>query len=132
MGAGQKKQHVGQHIRKIRELQGISQQFVADEAEMSQGSYSRFENGSDILFGKLQQVCNVLGISLKDILEDDGNNVSVNMTQTNNETAIGVAINRMSKNEQRAYDEHIQSLRDEISFLKETLNKIIATKKKEK
>ena len=58
---------VGNRIKKLREQNKYSQNYLADIAGISQTHLRRVELGTaDITVGHLQLVCDALGISLKD------------------------------------------------------------------
>lgn len=80
-------QELGDNIRKIRELRGISQQFLADALEISQKNISRIENGqSSPTFNSLIKICDVLDVDLKVILDFDEKFVFNNIINNQNGT----------------------------------------------
>lgn len=116
-----KKQHIHTQLRTIRERKGLSQQFVGDLANLSQSQLSKFENTGHITLIQLLLLCDVLEVDLIDLLETSTKNFSLH--QTNNDKSIGVSI-KGSRNE-KAYEDHISSLRKENDFLKTTINKLL-------
>ena len=62
--------NVGERIRLLREKAGFSQNELAGRADVSQTHLRRVELGqAGITVDKLQQVCDILGVSLKDFFD---------------------------------------------------------------
>jgi|TARA_B110001469_G_scaffold125910_1_gene142278 transcriptional regulator with XRE-family HTH domain len=60
------------NIRKIREIKGYSQEFMANELEISIKSYSRIECGETSLsVTRLKQIAAVFGVSISTLMEFD-------------------------------------------------------------
>lgn len=55
--------HIGRKIRKIRELRGIKQEFVAFELGISQQSISKIEQSEKIEDETLAKIANILGVN---------------------------------------------------------------------
>jgi transcriptional regulator with XRE-family HTH domain len=110
---------IGLKIKKLRELKNFTQEFMADKLQMSQSNYSRIENNDlDVPFSKLQQIADVLEISITDLIEFDAkyffNNVHA-------QTINGNINNAVSLNEKKLYEDQIEGLKREISYLTEIL-----------
>jgi len=59
---------VGQNIRKIRELKGYSQEYVANALEISQRNYSHIEkNEIELNLSKLSKISEILEVSPQQI-----------------------------------------------------------------
>lgn len=57
-------------IRKIRELRGYSQEYMAAEIGVSTKTYAKIENGrTQIKLSKLDHICRLLGISIPQLME---------------------------------------------------------------
>lgn len=114
--------HVGQKIKKLREFKNLTQSDVADKLGITQGSYSKIELGKvDLLFSKLEEIASVLGLSLEEVIGFQENLV---FNMKHNKKANGLVINQMSAIEKKLYEEFIQSLKAENTYLKETINKL--------
>lgn len=62
-------QELGENIRKLRELKGLSQQNLADEINLNQRTISRIENGNlSPKFDVIVQISKTLGVSLNQLL----------------------------------------------------------------
>ncbi|MCB0482781.1 MAG: helix-turn-helix transcriptional regulator [Flavobacteriales bacterium] len=63
------------NLRKIRELRGYGQEFMANQLEISTKTYSRIESGETKLpVMRLDKISEILGVSISEILEFDSNN----------------------------------------------------------
>jgi len=63
---------IGQSIKKIREWRNYSQKYMADELEISQQTYSRYETGDvDFSISKLQKIAEILEVPTEYILKVD-------------------------------------------------------------
>lgn len=101
---------LGKKLRTLREIKGYSQEYVANEIDISQRTYSKIENGlAKIDIERLQKIANVLEVDLINIL-DEKSNVFNNYNKVENFGHIYIS----SK-------EFIQHLLDENKFLKEQL-----------
>lgn len=59
-------------IRVIRRNREYSQEYMAILLNISQNAYSRLENGkTPITIDRLYQICSILGINPRDLLEND-------------------------------------------------------------
>lgn len=117
---------IGQRIRKLRELKNFTQEYMAEQLNMNQGSYSKLESGeTDIPFSRLEQIAQVLGLNPEDIITF---NEHIVFNLMNNKTANGLVINQVSANEKRLYEEYIETLKSEITFLKGLLDDCLRRK----
>ena len=110
---------IGFKIKKLRELKNLTQEHMAEKLQMSQSNYSRIENNElDVPFSKLQQIADILEISITDLIEFDAkyffNNVHA-------QTINGNINHAMSANEKKLYEEQIEMLKNENSYLKEII-----------
>lgn len=61
---------IGEKIRKVRDLKGISQQALAESIEISQKQFSRIEtNQVSPTFELTEKICQILDVSLKSLLQ---------------------------------------------------------------
>lgn len=61
--------HIALKIRKLREIHGYPQEYVAFQLGVSQAAYSKKETGrTELSLTVLQQVTSLYGISLTDLL----------------------------------------------------------------
>lgn len=61
--------NIGDKIRKVRELKGYKQEYVADKVGLSVTAYGNIErNDSSLTFERLEQIADALEVSVQDIL----------------------------------------------------------------
>lgn len=61
--------NIGDQIRKVRELKGLKQEYVAEKLGMSVTGYGNIErNSSELTFGRLEQIAVVLEVTVQDII----------------------------------------------------------------
>jgi transcriptional regulator with XRE-family HTH domain len=110
---------IGQNIRKIRELKGFSQDYVAQKLAISQRQYSRIEqNESDIQLSKLESIGEILDVTPQQLLGFDEKFIFQNC-----ENAFGNNQNyyAYSEKEQELYEKRIDHLEKEIEFLRKKI-----------
>ena len=110
---------IGNNIRKLREQKGFSQDSIAAELGITQSSYARLEKDDDrIGINRLIQIASILKTSVAELMNEKSQKAS---SQNNNETANAYnadTINTIVN----ADKEHINTLKDEILFLRNLLN----------
>ena len=75
------KKNIGETLRKIRELKGYSQEYIASALEISQRNYSRIEkNEVDINLGKLFKISKILEVTPQQIMGFDEQFIFSNCT----------------------------------------------------
>lgn len=116
--------HVGQKIRKLRELKNLTQEYMADQLEMAQSTYSKIETGeTDISYGKLENIAKVLEMRPEDIVTFNEHMV---FNVMHNQTGNGLVINQMAEELKGLYEDQIQTLKEEITHLKKIVEKLLS------
>ncbi|TVQ78090.1 MAG: XRE family transcriptional regulator [Flavobacteriales bacterium] len=114
-----KKQLPGK-IRKIREIKGFSQDYMAMQMEMSQRQYQRLESGkADINMSKLEEICKTLEVSIDQLLGFDEKYIFQNCNNAfgrENEYH-----NHFPQQLEELYRERIKHLEEEIVYLRNML-----------
>ncbi len=111
--------NIGENIRKIRDLKGFSQEYMAAKLKMSQRQYSRIEKEETKLdLQKLEEIGKVLEVTPIQLLGFDEKQI---FNQYNNETANGVYHNHFPEELKAQYEKQIASLESEIAFLKKVI-----------
>lgn len=113
---------IGNKIRKVRELKGFSQEYMALELGMSPTGYGNIErNESDINIQKLMRVSEVLGVKAEDILtlDETGATTFNNYDHTQVEQQIGNYTFPLEM--KQLYEDKIALLEDKISYQKEQI-----------
>jgi transcriptional regulator with XRE-family HTH domain len=115
--------HIGQKIKKLRELKNLTQEYMAAQLEMSQSAYSKIETGeSDVTFKKLELISRALDVKPEDILTF---NERLVFNVQHNQTGQGLVINQMTDEMKKLYEELIAQLRAENAHLKAILDKVL-------
>lgn len=118
-----KEMGLGLRIKKLRELRNFTQDHVAREIGLDQSAYSRLEKGETrITFEKLSSIAQVLDVEPEIIFSFDENHV---FNMTNQTGHNGYIINVISENERKLYEDQIQLLKDQITHLQRTIDKIL-------
>jgi len=83
---------IGQNIRKIRELNDLNQEALAEMLGMSAVAYGRIErNETDITLKRIDQIAKVLNTNIETLLNFDSNKHTIHME--NNRGSIFASIN---------------------------------------
>ncbi|CAN5415126.1 hypothetical protein BH10BAC2_BH10BAC2_17990 [soil metagenome] len=120
--------HIGDKIRKVRELKGYKQEYVADKLGMSVTAYGNIERGdSSLSFDRLEEIAAVMEVTVQDILNipeqlnihsiTNSNNVGFNHHTT-------IHDNR-ADGEVDAYKQSIENLKMEIDYLREQNKQLV-------
>lgn len=105
---------VGSRIRKLREEKGLKQEYLAHELEITQSNYSRLEKDDNRLtVPKLQKIAEVLNVSTSIFFGEKATNI---IHQNHGDLAQNGTLIQNEK-------EHINSLKEEIVFLRSLLTK---------
>lgn len=113
---------VGTKIRKVRELRDFTQEFMASQLGKSQTAYSKLERGEvDVSFSNLTRIAEILEIDVMQLLTFDGSSFIANkeMASTTAKEVSNVMVQLgISDRERELYERKIQSMQDEILFLR--------------
>jgi transcriptional regulator with XRE-family HTH domain len=112
---------VGNKIRLLREERGLSQENMAASLDMTQSNYARLEKDDNrISIPRLIVIAKTLDITVTELVGEKANNV---VNQSNNNEAVTYLQSNF-----QADREHIQTLKDEIEYLKKMLDKFLEKK----
>jgi transcriptional regulator with XRE-family HTH domain len=111
---------IGNKIRQLREIKGLSQESIAVELGISQPSYARLEKKDErISITRLIELANVLKTSVSEIIEERTQKI-ISQQNCDNPQAYNVdTINTIINSDK----EHIQTLKDEILYLRNLIDK---------
>jgi transcriptional regulator with XRE-family HTH domain len=116
--------HIGQKIKKLRELKNLTQTHLAEHLAVSQSAYSKIELGeSEVTFTKLEKISEALGMKPEDVITFN-ESVVFNVIQSN-EKEFGNINNPMIENERKLYQDQINLLKEEVAYLKQLLEKVL-------
>jgi len=83
-------QEISTKIRRFRESKDFTQEYMASQLGMNQNNYSRLEkNPEGASLKRLEDICGILEINLKDLLESKEANVYYNNQDTESQYAYG-------------------------------------------
>ena len=118
--------HIGDKIRKVRELKGYKQEYVADQLNMSVTAYGNLERGdSSPSFDRLEEIAKVLEVSVQDILNipEQFNVQSIVNSQVGfSQKELHYYANKSSEEQKReieSYKISIAHFEKEIEYLRE-------------
>ena len=112
---------VGENIRKIREIKGFSQDYMAEKLSISQRQYSRIEKEQTQLnISKLEEISQILEATPIQLMGFDDKQI---FNIYNNETATtnGSYHNHFPEELKTQYEKRISSLEKENQFLKKII-----------
>ena len=118
--------HVGDKIRKVRELKGYKQEYVADQLNMSVTAYGNLERGdSSPSFDRLEEIAKVLEVSVVDILNIP-DHFNIHSITNSNVGGINHTLNDYRKSDQEidGYKIAVEAVQKENEFLKEQVRNL--------
>ena len=108
---------IGERIRKLREDKNISQEKMALEMNLTQSNYGLLEKDDKRLSApKLEKIAELLQITVSFLFNEQTSKV---IHQMNNEKAEAYNVDTIIQSDK----EHIQTLKEEILFLRKILDK---------
>lgn len=125
------KQQFGKKIKKIREMRGYTQNYLATKLGISQEQYSYIENKQKHLSEeKINCIANILGVSPNFLLNFDPDNIIAG--ELNSEVQDGLHIHKLNletfDKERYIYIEFIIKLKEEIAELRNQLKSYTISK----
>jgi transcriptional regulator with XRE-family HTH domain len=112
---------VGNKIRLLREERGLSQENMAASLDMTQSNYARLEKDDNrISVPRLIVIAKTLDITITELVGEKANTV-VNQNTQRDAFAYFQSTFQSDK-------EHIQTLKDEIEYLKKMVDKFLEKK----
>jgi transcriptional regulator with XRE-family HTH domain len=119
--------HIGQKIKKLRELKNLTQTHLAQELGITQSAYSKIELGeSEVTYGKLEKISSVLEMKPEDVIAFNESmifNISNNPYGGNVFSQIDQT--GITETERKLYQDQINLLKDEVAYLKLMLEKVL-------
>jgi transcriptional regulator with XRE-family HTH domain len=112
---------LGLKIKKLRELKNFTQEYMAEELNLTQSGYSKLESGKiDVPYQRLEQISKILGLRLEEVVCFNENMVFDLISHQKEKSN-----NPIFDNEKKLYEDQIESLKNEVEHLKNMLNKIL-------
>lgn len=125
---------IGSKIRKLREFQHLTQEYLANGLGISQQAYSKIESDtSSLTVTQLISISEILGVSPSAIIDDEAHQIIFHFSSSNNNNKgnISAGSHLSSQKESVLYERMLQLLKDENEMLKaqiQVLQKIIENK----
>jgi transcriptional regulator with XRE-family HTH domain len=119
-----KDQEIGKKVKKLRELRNFTQLHMAEKLGISQNGYSKMERGNiRINEEQLQKIAEALGVKVEDINDFDDKKIFFSITQSDNSQngsiqGVNFQTVELNSQERKLYEENIQQLKNENSYLK--------------
>lgn len=124
---------IGHRLRKLREAKDLGQDWIAHELGMSVSGYSRIERDEvKITFDKLERIAIILEVPVAELVHNQdsasGNNhIPANGDSGNNhQNHKSLEIEKL----ETLYREQINTLREEVAYLRELLKKALEGKER--
>lgn len=114
---------LGEKLKQARLLKNFSQEYMAESLQVSQKTYSNFENNKTKPdFSQIEKISSLLETSILDFLSED----RLSFYQTNSTGANnGLVINQLSEKIFEQYEMRIKKLDEENAYLKTLLDKFL-------
>ncbi len=111
---------IGHKVRAVRELMGMSQEYVAQKLDISQSKLSKIENDEiKLTFEEVYEISKILGVDINNIINFDKSFVFNSCTQSG--YIHNQVINSIEAIE-KLYERIISEKDDRIKFLEKSLD----------
>lgn len=116
--------NIGPKIKKIREIKGYSQEYIASKMSITQNSYSKIERGeTNLSLNKVMEICSILEIDLNTLMNFDEKMIFNNCTQSGNVGENNTFVFNAAEKMQELFERIIKTKDAEIERLHNLLNK---------
>ncbi len=97
--------HIGARIKRYRKLRDLTQEFVAQQLDLSVSGYEQIEqSGMDVSLSKLQKIADLLEVSLSQLLGEKVPLINfLNQYNEHNNHNTGIVINHFPEEERQLY-----------------------------
>ncbi len=117
--------NVGEKIKKLRELKNYTQQYMADQLELSLSGYGKIErNDTDISISKLEKIAKILHTDVNTILSFDEKHI-FNISENKQ---ANISMRDQHINQMELIEKITQQYKDEIARLSEIIKTLIEKK----
>lgn len=114
---------LGEKLKQARLNKNISQEYMAEALDISQKTYSNFENNKTIPnFSQIEKIAEMLEVSILDFANNDKVCFSNNTISGGNN---GYVINNLPEKLIEQYELRIKRLEEENIYLRDLLNKVV-------
>ncbi len=113
--------HLGNKLKKLRELRNYTQDYIAQKIQMTSTGYGKIERGeTELTFQKLEKIAKILGFGIEDVLLFDE---SVLLKTVKNKIAFQED-HLINGTEKKLLEQIIQQLKEENTFLKKLIENL--------
>jgi transcriptional regulator with XRE-family HTH domain len=119
--------HIGQKIKKLRELKNLTQAHLAEELGLTQSAYSKIEQGeSEVSYSRLEKISEVLGLKPEEVIAFNDQMVfNIMHNQNGGNVFSHIHQQSISDHERKLYEDQIAFLRTELDHLKGVIEKLL-------
>ncbi|MCR6641725.1 MAG: helix-turn-helix transcriptional regulator [Sporocytophaga sp.] len=120
-------QTLGNKIKKVREIKGFKQEYMAELLGISQPSYSKIETDeASISQDRLEQIAKALEVSVSDILAFDEKVIFTQLNNKNASMGYNSTVNQygITDNERKLYEDKIKLLEELLEIKKQEIEKL--------
>ena len=113
---------LGSKIKRLRELKNFTQDFMAEQLQVSQSAYSKLEIGeTEITYKRLAQIAEILQLKPEEIANFTESMVFNVMHNQNGQNGLVINQTTLTTSEKELYERQIALLQEELAYLKELL-----------
>jgi len=113
---------IGPRIRSLREAKGYTQEYMAGMLEISQSTFANIESGkTKLTFDRLIKIADVLQLHIKDLVTE------VDQDATSHQDGLVNESSNQDVSTVTGYEMLIHEMKDEIDFLRTTLQQFLHT-----
>lgn len=110
----------------MRELKNLTQTHVAQKLGVSQSAYSKMELGeSEVTYGRLEKISEILEMKPEEVIAFNESMVFNVMNNAYGGNVFGDINNTVSDTERQLYQDQINLLNKEVTYLKKMLEKVL-------
>ena len=119
--------HIGQKIKKLRELKNLTQMHMAQQLGVTQSAYSKLELGeSEITYKRLEKISEVLEMKPEEVISFNDQMVfNISNNPYGGNIFSNIDQSGITKNERKLYQDQIDLLKAEVAHLKQVLAKVL-------
>ena len=116
---------LGTKIRKVRDLKGRKQEYIAAKVGIPQGVISEIENDKiDPHYSIVLKIADALEVEIGQLVGFDEQKMFFNITDNKDQSNNGYIV-QTSKNEKELYDKIITQQQNEIGYLRKILDSYV-------
>jgi transcriptional regulator with XRE-family HTH domain len=124
-----RKLQIGKKIKRLRELKNLTQSQMAEKIGITQGAYSKIEMGeTEVTYSRLESISTAFDMKPEDVIAFNDNLVFNVSNNPNGGNVFGSITYTTTDLERKLYEDQIHSLKEENSFLKKMLEKLMEGK----